>query len=149
MKNSLQRILLLLAVVGLTLSSCKKNEASPSSKDLIIGKWKAVSEEWKDYTNNTLTDSGSETIDYDLFDTFRTDGTVIEEDFESLSYNSTTYDYEVVGDKLIISDDSGYYDEFTITELTRTTLKIKAEWSDTLNGAARKYIRIMVLRRVS
>ena len=144
------RLLLVFGLISLSLLSCKKSEDGLNNEKLILGKWKAVSESWKEYTNSTLTASGTETIDYDYFLTFRSDGTILEEELEDpTSPYVTTYDYEIEGDMLIVSDNSGYYEEFTITELTKTSLKFSSEEIHTSNGITYKSIIIMTARKAS
>ncbi len=142
-------LFLIAALCTTLLFGCKK-ESTPDKKQLIIGKWLGVSEQWEDYTNGSLTGSGNAAAEFDLFFTFKADGTVVEENFEEPTDPSiTTYNYVLNGDKLIISLGSNYNEELTITELTKTALKFKSEESYTSNGVNYKYIRILVFKKVS
>ena len=117
-------VLIFVAFTGI-ISGCKKNEAMPNKNQLILGKWKIISELVEDFENGRLI--SSENYPYtDLFFylTFKSDKTLKVEEEITTSDNEIYYtDYAISGDILTLFVDQ----EYKIVFLDKSTLKLQYE----------------------
>lgn len=114
--------LVMIALIG--LSSCKKNDASPNINQQFLGKWKYISGSTKEYENNVLINSEDYTAQFNVYITFRADGTCT---YESNNPNDPSGEgnFTISDNKLTFRAPNGSSsDPWDIVEVTSTQLTL-------------------------
>lgn len=91
----------LLIIIAL-ISGCQKSDSKLSSDQLMIGKWKVITESNKDYENNVLSYANTQILDYDVYLIFRSDGTYKIDNRDPQDSFTEDGVYEIEGDEISI-----------------------------------------------
>ncbi len=111
-------LVLFLAVAGISLSSCKKEDPAPTKKELLSKTWK-ISEFYED--GQQINDPSLASIRL----TYNTNGT-----YTSIGFgDNSTGTWEFNSDETRIVMDKGTADEMTVSISTLTATSLKITWN--------------------
>lgn len=146
-KKIVFRALLTLTVISSIVSGCKKADSGPNDEELLVGRWKIISATYKVYTNNVLTSTQNETLNYNTYTIFRADGTYTIDSQNPLDTYIENGLYFTPYDNIIVTHPDGTSDTFslTISELTQSRLVLE---ETTISGNY-KYVDIHVLTKIN
>ena len=117
--SKLKFLVLFLAVAGISLSSCKKEDPAPTKKELLSKTWK-ISEFYED--GQQVNDPALSSVRL----TFNAAGT-----YTSVGFGSNaTGPWEFNADETRIIMDKGTPDEFTGSITTLSTTQFKMTWTE-------------------
>lgn len=125
-------LLMVLCAVSFTACSDDENETVIEQANLI-GKWQSTWEKIHKVENGKEVVTSDEAYTNDLWE-FKADGTCIESRVDG-GYTETSR-WSLKGDKLTVSHNDGYDDDYTVKELTTNKLVLAFEdWDNTDDGS--------------
>lgn len=108
-----------MTIFSVALYGCKKNTATPSTNQLIIGKWKLISSSTKEYQNNVLINTTEYTANYNFYITFRSNGTCTIESNNPSDPGTEEGTYTISDNIITFRDSNGFEgDPNTIYEIS-------------------------------
>lgn len=117
--SKLKFIVLFLAVAGISLSSCKKEDPAPTKKELLSKTWK-INEFYED--GQQINDPSLSSVRL----TFNANGT-----YNSIGFgDNATGPWEFNADETRVIMDKGTVDEFTVSIATLTATSLKITFTD-------------------
>lgn len=127
-------LLMVLCAVNFTACSDDDENDKPVIEEAnLIGKWQSTWEKIHKVENGKEVVTSDEAYTNDLWE-FKTDGTCIESRVDG-GYTETSR-WSLKGDKLTVSYNDGYNDDYTVKELTANKLVLAFEdWDNTDDGS--------------
>ena len=126
-------LLMVLCTVNFTACSDDENDKPVIEEANLIGKWQSTWEKIHKVENGKEVVTSDEAYTNDLWE-FKADGTCIESRVDG-GYTETSR-WSLKGDKLTVSHNDGYDDDYTVKELTTNKLVLAFEdWDNTDDGS--------------